>query len=251
MNGGSAGGAAAGRVIFFYMAGTQRIPPFSPVLLLGMAAAPIPPAVFQPLVDRVLCAAWRRHPEIFERLEPLGDSSLLIEPVDLPFRFLLRPNERPPVLRVIAAGTVGADGGTARIRGSLLSLLELVEGRVDGDALFFSRDIAVTGDTEIVVALRNALDGTELDVLDVVCAACGPLAPVARRFAHPGLMLAQRATRHMAQIQAAITAPAMRRCDAQAAAQAALDARLTEVERRAARREPRDALGTVPGGGPA
>jgi len=41
-------------------------------------------------------------------------------------------------------------------------MIELLEGRADGDALFFSRTLTVEGDMEAVVALRNAIDGSEI-----------------------------------------------------------------------------------------
>jgi len=131
----------------------------SPVWLAGLAAGAIPPAPFQPLLGAVLRALGRRHPEVFARLAPLGGRSVLIAPTDLPFRCLLRPNDRPPSLRVLAVDEAAAENGSATIRGPLLKLLALAEGRVDGDALFFSRDISVSGDTEVVVALRNARSG--------------------------------------------------------------------------------------------
>ena len=40
----------------------------------------------------------------------------------------------------------------------------LLEGRVDGDALMFSRDLTIEGDVEAVLALRNAIDDTQLDL---------------------------------------------------------------------------------------
>lgn len=217
----------------------------SPVWLAGLAAGAVPPAAFQPLLGAVLRTLGRRHPEVFARLAPLGGRSVLIVPTDLPFRFLLRPNDRPPSLRVLGADEAAAENGSATIRGPLLKLLALAEGRVDGDALFFSRDISVSGDTEVVVALRNALDGAELDVLDTLCAACGPLAPLARRLARPGRVLADRATRDLARLQAAVVEPLARRCDAQGTALAGLEARLAQLERRVARRTPRDARAEV------
>jgi predicted lipid carrier protein YhbT len=39
--------------------------------------------------------------------------------------------------------------------------MQLLEGKLDGDALFFSRDLVVDGDTEAVVMLRNIIDGAE------------------------------------------------------------------------------------------
>ena len=51
----------------------------------------------------------------------------------------------------------------------------MIDGSLDGDALFFSRDLRVSGDTEAVVALRNALDDLQGSALDSVLEAFGPL----------------------------------------------------------------------------
>ena len=67
----------------------------------------------------------------------------------------------------------------ARIAGTFLDLFDLIDGSLDGDALFFSRKLRVTGDTEAVVALRNALDDVDGGVVESITRAFGPLAPVA------------------------------------------------------------------------
>ena len=63
----------------------------------------------------------------------------------------------------------------AAIAGKFFNLLDMIDGSLDGDALFFSRDLRVSGDTEAVVALRNALDDFEGSALDSV-GSFGPLA---------------------------------------------------------------------------
>ena len=55
-------------------------------------------------------------------------------------------------------------------------LLDLLEGRVDGDTVFFSRDLKITGDTAAIVALRNTLDREDLDVSEEIHAVLGPMA---------------------------------------------------------------------------
>lgn len=50
----------------------------------------------------------------------------------------------------------------------------MIDGRYDGDALFFTRDLSVEGDTEAVVCLRNALDDVEGSIADDVAAFFGP-----------------------------------------------------------------------------
>ena len=52
----------------------------------------------------------------------------------------------------------------ACITGKLADLLCLIDGSGDGDALFFSRDLGVTGNIEAVVCLRNALDDVEKSI---------------------------------------------------------------------------------------
>ena len=44
---------------------------------------------------------------------------------------------------------------------------------MDGDALFFSRDLMIEGDTEAVVCLRNALDDMDSNVIDEAAKAFG------------------------------------------------------------------------------
>jgi predicted lipid carrier protein YhbT len=47
-------------------------------------------------------------------------------------------------------------------------LLGMIDGTYDGDALFFSRDLTIEGDTEAVLALRNALENAEFDPATVI-----------------------------------------------------------------------------------
>jgi hypothetical protein len=47
-------------------------------------------------------------------------------------------------------------------RGCADGLIGLLDGAYDGDALFFSRDLVIEGDTAAVLALRNAIEDTAL-----------------------------------------------------------------------------------------
>jgi predicted lipid carrier protein YhbT len=55
----------------------------------------------------------------------------------------------------------------------------MIDGSLDGDALFFSRDLRISGDTEAVVTLRNALDDLDGSVVDTVLRSFGPLSGIA------------------------------------------------------------------------
>ncbi|MFZ1469346.1 MAG: SCP2 sterol-binding domain-containing protein [Paracoccaceae bacterium] len=114
------------------------------------------------------------HPGLIDRLGSYASCSFAIDPTDLPITLLMQPDRtamritlhrRPPV----------AD---ARIAGPLAALLGLVHGTWDGDALFFSRDLVIEGDTSAALALRNAIDDAELDLGAEIAALTGPLARV-------------------------------------------------------------------------
>lgn len=69
----------------------------------------------------------------------------------------------------------------ARVSSSLFNLLALVEGRLDGDALMFSRQLIVEGDVEAVLALRNAIDNARIDFAAEIGSLFGPLGGPAER----------------------------------------------------------------------
>jgi predicted lipid carrier protein YhbT len=210
--------------------------PLTPALLAGLAARPLPPAALQPLLTLAMAAVARHHGEVFARLDGLGDCAFLIDPVDLPLDFLLRPGANPPSLTAVRSGDASGGAGefapTATIRGSLLSLIDLLEGRVDGDALFFSRKLSVEGDTEAILTLRNAIDGAGIDLIDVAASAFGPAAGIARRLLSPVETLVRRMTRDLEALQETLLSPLARRCDAQAAELDELRTRLDELQRR-------------------
>ncbi|WP_448203818.1 ubiquinone anaerobic biosynthesis accessory factor UbiT [Azospirillum sp. sgz302134] len=131
------------------------------------------------LSDRLLRILAGRHPRAFAALAELPDARLLIDPVDAPAALLLRVGPQL-ALRVSERG-VPAD---ATVRGPCGRLLDLLEGRIDGDALFFRRELTIEGDTALILALRNTLDGEEMDLFADVATAAGPLRlalPLARR----------------------------------------------------------------------
>lgn len=116
-------------------------------------------AVLSPVLSRVVRGIAVRHPEIFDRLGLHGQSDFIIAPRELPFALHLRPDRAAPVLRAVPAAAPPPHD--ARIEGGFLLLLQLIDGDNDGDAAFFSRDLTITGNTEAVVTLRNALDDIE------------------------------------------------------------------------------------------
>lgn len=151
-------------------AGSPSIGPFvnAPRVLL----APLPLPVMQPGLRRIAVRVFGARPELAARLGEHKSRRFLIDPVNLPFAFLLRPDPDNVLLEAVRRRPEPAHD--ARIAGTFLTLLDMVDGRLDGDALFFSRDLQVTGDTEAVVSLRNALDDAEGSPADDVAALYGP-----------------------------------------------------------------------------
>jgi predicted lipid carrier protein YhbT len=138
-----------------------------PALLL----LPVPLALLQPILTRIATHVARSRPELFARLGPHAGKRFLIDPTDLPFVLVLTPDAARPSLTAHRRYERAAHD--AGIAGSFFNLLDMIDGSLDGDALFFSRDLRVSGDTEAVVALRNALDDFEGSALDSVIGSLG------------------------------------------------------------------------------
>lgn len=132
---------------------------------------PMPLFCIQPLLARIVMYITRRHPRLFERLGVHSSKTFLINPTNLPFVLVLQPDHKSP--RMLAKRTSDGIDYQACITGSFLNLLCLLDGKMDGDALFFSRELMVEGDTEAVVCLRNALDDIDGSIADEAAKSLG------------------------------------------------------------------------------
>lgn len=160
--------------------------------LAARLMTPLPLAPLRLAAQRVVDSVASRHPALFDRMGEQADKTFLLDPLDLPFCLRLRPRRADPRIDVLRrTDPVTFD---ARIAGPFAALLGMLHGALDGDALFFSRDIIVEGDTEAVLALRNALDDAEIDVLAEFTASLGPLGALAERPARRLAPLAERLT---------------------------------------------------------
>ncbi|HBG97460.1 MAG TPA: sterol-binding protein [Rhodobacteraceae bacterium] len=140
---------------------------------------PLPLFLLDPILRRVARKVAAENPDLFDRLGEHRHSWFLIDPVNLPFMLYLRPDPDALDFRAVPKGATPPHA--ARIAGRFLRLLSLMEGDEDGDALFFSRDLTVTGDTEAIVCLRNALDDVERPVAETVADMFGPPGRIALR----------------------------------------------------------------------
>jgi predicted lipid carrier protein YhbT len=99
------------------------------------------------------------------------DATILVEPTDQPIAFLLRFG--PPHLLEIASSKAGKEA-TATIRGPFKSLIGLLEGRLNSDALVLSGEVSVSGSMQLVLAVRNTADDGNIDLLHDLMAAGSP-----------------------------------------------------------------------------
>ena len=151
--------------------------PLPRIVTLPVAAMPV--WVVERTSRLALDMILARHPTLFDRLGEYASRRYLFTPTDLPLAFTIVPADKS--IRVQRPGPDAK--GDAAISGPIVTLLALAEGRVDGDALFFSRDIVITGDTAAVVTLRNLLERDAVDVFATATGLFGPFDGLVRRAA--------------------------------------------------------------------
>jgi predicted lipid carrier protein YhbT len=153
------------------LAGAAALSPLADLPRRLIALVPI--GLMQPVLDRIATHVATARPRLFARLGPHIRKRYLIDPTDLPFVLVLIPDATQPHLKAYARAA--KPDSDACIAGRFLNLLKMVDTSYDGDALFFSRDLRVSGDIDAVVALRNALDDCDGTIMDTVAGAFGPL----------------------------------------------------------------------------
>lgn len=125
------------------------------------ATSVLPLLPLEVIARRLMSNAMAARPSFAKRLGEYSGRTFAIDPVDCPFVFLMKPLDGRVELNVVRH--VEPADYEARIAATLVVLLGMIDGTYDGDALFFSRDLSIEGDTEAVLALRNAIENAELD----------------------------------------------------------------------------------------
>jgi predicted lipid carrier protein YhbT len=147
-------------------------------VFISLLMRPLPLRPLETVLAVLTARLAARNGAMFARLGVHADKVFGIVPTDMPFAFVLRPAQGRVGLKVLRRlDTTRTD---AVICGTLKSLVVLAEGRADGDALFFSRQLTFEGDVEAILALRNAIDDARLDITAELMAPLGPLAKPAR-----------------------------------------------------------------------
>jgi len=162
-----------------------------PVFILSNAIRLAPRAALEHFLDLFTLRMEKLHPRLFRDLARMNKALIYFEPLDSPRRFSLTTGVPYPEFRVVEGESEGVPD--AVISAPLADLLDMLEGRSDGDTLFFSRGMTVTGDTSAVVELRNILDRAEIDLLDDMASFLGPFAGYAARALPAARDIARRA----------------------------------------------------------
>lgn len=157
---------------------TDTVLPHLPRVLV-LAARPLPLAPLSLLLTRLARQLMRRHPGLQRRLGEHARCRFLLDLTDLPFLLLLEPGGSAP--RVSAISRRRPPAHDTRIAGLTSAFLGMLHGSLDGDALFFSRDLVIEGDTAAGLALRNAIDDAELDLAAEMSVMLKPFAPMLAR----------------------------------------------------------------------
>ena len=141
--------------------------------VMGRLMAPLPLCPLQFILSRMVRGIADRRPELFARLGHHIHSSYVIDVDELPFVLLLRPNPGKPELAAHRRSeSIRSD---VTISGPFMDLFEVLDGRGDSDAMFFSGNIKISGNTEAAVCLRYALDDLEGSVIEDLLHMGGPL----------------------------------------------------------------------------
>ena len=109
------------------------------------------------VVIRGVASLRKRHPDLMTRLSPTYGREIYAYFTDLKYGVLLNIGEENTQVKVGEK-----QNPNLSLKGKFFDLISIIEGKVDGDALFFSRKIEVEGDTETLIIIRNAFDSADI-----------------------------------------------------------------------------------------
>lgn len=124
-----------------------------------------PQFAIKTVVKRGVNTLRKKHPEAMERLSPTYGKTVYSFFTDLNYGVLTKITEQKTEVRKYKEKKVEAD---LILKGKFFDLISIIEGKMDGDALFFSRKIEIEGDTEMLITIRNAFDSSDINLLTLL-----------------------------------------------------------------------------------
>lgn len=188
---------------------------FSPIIIADLFLQPLPRWPLEQLFEQTVKRLKHNHPAVLERLQILADTRFLICPIDVSYSVQIDVIGGNVEVALMSNKELYPEGAApdVKITGTLYSLAALLDGEADGDALFFSRDLIVEGDTEALLVLRNALDSDDINLKEEILMALGPFHGVARKAADLGLRLFASVADNMTRVKDALTSDLMIQCE--------------------------------------
>lgn len=154
------------------------VPKISLEYLLGLLVKPfVPLPLLQLGVNALTNRFQEMHPGVLQRMGAFPHAKMILDPIDLPYYFFVEFLPDNLNIIILADDTyVGSE--FTRIAASLEFFLHMLQRDSDGDALFFSRQLTIEGDTTVVVALRNILEAESINLDQDIQNTFGQFAPI-------------------------------------------------------------------------
>lgn len=204
------------------------------MLFARIAMRPIPLAIVDMAVQKLARRLCSRYPLIIERLSDLRGTRFVINITDLQYWIEFSFYDNSIKTKTYCKAPETADVSVA---GTLVDLINMLDGDVDGDALFFSRNITVDGNTEALLTLRNAIDSEDINLKEDLLALSGVFR-VPTRIAFNSLnRIFSRITKDMESISNAITFPLKLQQEALCADNNSLRNKITSLEKIVAKQQ--------------
>lgn len=197
--------------------------------LVGLFVAQLPISWLARLARDLEDTLARHHPKLGERLREAEGKTYRFTLTDLPIDAQIKVSQARLQVRVL--GKADNSPSDVRVSGRMTSLFDLLQGERDGDALFFTRDIQTSGDTEVLLILRNALENEDIDLLELVSQRWGPLSQPAKWMLTTGGGHLDRFSRQIDDLFSLRLAPLELGLAAQGRRMGEIEKRLTRLDR--------------------
>lgn len=196
---------------------------------MGIGLPLIPKPLLQAVADHLCRQINQHYPTLRSRLTEAEGRRFHFCLEDLSFDALMHVHHNR--LSLVLWDKIPAPQADVRLKGHSRHLLALMQGESDGDALFFARDLEVSGDTEALVSLRNALESAPIDLRKLVTDSLGPLRHPTQSGLNRIEALINRRSADIDRLWQALSRPFDQRLSRQARQIAALETRLIKLEK--------------------